>query len=61
MRRILEEIELLQKEDMIIYCDNMSTIKLSKNPMMHKRSMHIYVRFHFLRDLINDGVVDLVH
>ncbi|RVW20262.1 Retrovirus-related Pol polyprotein from transposon TNT 1-94 [Vitis vinifera] len=42
-------------------CDNSSTIKLSKNPVMHGRSKHIDVRFHFLRDLTKEEVVKLVH
>lgn len=42
-----------------IYCDNSSTIKLSKNPVMHGRSKHIAIRYHFLRDLSKDGVVEL--
>ncbi|CAL2257015.1 unnamed protein product [Prunus armeniaca] len=37
-----------------------STIKLSKNPVMHGRSKHIDVRFHFLRELTKDAVVELV-
>ncbi|RVW63013.1 Retrovirus-related Pol polyprotein from transposon RE1 [Vitis vinifera] len=37
------------------------TIKLSKNPVMHGRSRHIDVRFHFLRDLTKEEVVKLVH
>lgn len=39
----------------------MSTIKLSKNPVFHKRSKHIDVKFHFLRDLVNDEVVKMVY
>lgn len=63
LRRILESIGIAQREEesTVMYCDNMSTIKLSRNPVMHKRSKHIDVRFHFLRDLTNDGVVELVH
>ena len=45
----------------MIYCDNNSAIKLSKNPVLHGRSKHIDVRFHFLRDLTRDGVVELVY
>jgi len=33
-----------------IYIDNMSTISLAKNPVMHSRTKHIDIRFHFLRD-----------
>ena len=39
-------------------CDISSTIKLSKNPIMHGRSKHIDVRFH-LRDLTRDGIIEL--
>lgn len=48
-------------ESTTIMCDNSSTIKLSKNPVLHGRSKHIDVRFHFLRDLTKEGVVKLVH
>ncbi|KAJ6874187.1 hypothetical protein NC651_032883 [Populus alba x Populus x berolinensis] len=58
MRRILEELHFQQLEPTIIYCDNSSTIKLSKNPVLHVRSKHIDVRYHFLRDLTNEGIID---
>jgi hypothetical protein len=45
----------------MIHCDNSSSIKLSKNPILHGRCKHIDVRFHFLRDLTRDGIVELVH
>lgn len=61
MRRILEKLGHNQSKCTTVYCDNSSTIKLSKNPVMHGRSKHIDVRFHFLRDLTKDGTVELVH
>ena len=39
------------------FCDSSSAIKLSKNPVMHGRTKHIDVRFHFLRELTKDGSV----
>jgi hypothetical protein len=39
--------------------DNSSVIKLSKNPVMHGRSKHIDMRFHFLQDLVKDSVIKL--
>ncbi|GKV29955.1 hypothetical protein SLEP1_g38828 [Rubroshorea leprosula] len=51
LRRIMEELELNQHEATSIYCDNSSTIKLSKNPVLDGRSKHIHVRYHFLRNL----------
>ncbi|KAG7578869.1 Reverse transcriptase RNA-dependent DNA polymerase [Arabidopsis thaliana x Arabidopsis arenosa] len=61
MRRILEEFGLRQSRSTTIMCDNSSAIKLSKNPVLHGRSKYFDVRFHFLRDLTKDGVVNLVH
>lgn len=60
MRRILKDIGHVQADCTTLMCDNTSTIKLSKNPVLHGRSKHIRVRFHFLRDLTKDGVVELV-
>jgi len=61
MRRVLEQLGHVQKRSTIVMCDNSSTIKLSKNPVMHGRSKHIAVRFHFLRELANDGIIELLH
>jgi hypothetical protein len=61
LSRILAQISKDKKSCITIYCDNSSSIKLSKNPVMHGRSKHIDVRFHFLRDLTKDGKIQLVH
>ena len=61
IRRVLENIGHSQSKCTTIMCDNSSTIKVSKNPVMHGRSKHIDVRFHFLRDLTKEEVVKSVH
>jgi len=58
---VLEKLGQNQANPTIIYCDSSSAIKLSKNPIMHGRSKHIDVRFHFLRELTKAGFVELVH
>ncbi|KAL8123001.1 hypothetical protein AgCh_011103 [Apium graveolens] len=57
MRRILQELGFVQEGGTTIMCDNSSTIKLALNPVLHSRSKHIDVRFHFLRDLVHEGTV----
>lgn len=59
MQRVLKKIGYKGSESTVIFCDNSSTIKLSRNPVMHGKSKHIDVRYHFLRELVNDGVVQL--
>ncbi|CAL5333116.1 unnamed protein product [Camellia sinensis] len=61
LKKILKELQFKEDEPTLIYCDNTSTIKLSRNPVLHGRSKHIDVKYHFLRDLTNDGVIDLIY
>lgn len=61
LRRILKQLDMTQNKTSVIYCDNSSTIKLSKNPVLHGRSKHIDIKFHFLRDLVKEGVIELSH
>ncbi|WVZ97707.1 LOW QUALITY PROTEIN: hypothetical protein U9M48_043221 [Paspalum notatum var. saurae] len=41
--------------------DSTSTISVAKNLVLHSRTKHIDVRFHFLRDHYKKGDIDLVH
>ncbi|XP_038713373.1 secreted RxLR effector protein 161-like [Tripterygium wilfordii] len=61
MRRLLSELQCSQTDATHIMCDNSSTIKLSKNPIMHRRSKHIDIRYHFLRGLVKEKVIELEH
>lgn len=59
IRRILEKIRAEEEFATVIYCDNSSTIALSKHPVLHGKSKHIGVRFHYLRELVNSETVKL--
>jgi hypothetical protein len=61
LRRILKSLNYTQCGPTVVYCDNISAIKLSKNPVMHGRSKHIDIRFYFLRDLVKDEVIELTY
>jgi hypothetical protein len=61
MERVLNSLDFSSCKCVKIFCDNSSTIKLSKNPVLHGRTKHIDIKFHFLRDLVKEGVVELVH
>jgi hypothetical protein len=37
--------------------DNQSAIQLAKNPMSHARSKHIEVRWHFIREKVEEGLI----
>ncbi|GKB13738.1 retrovirus-related pol polyprotein from transposon TNT 1-94 [Tanacetum coccineum] len=42
-----------------IYCDSKSAIAISCNPVQHTRTKHIDVRYHFIKDHVEKGTIDL--
>ncbi|GJT32784.1 retrovirus-related pol polyprotein from transposon TNT 1-94 [Tanacetum coccineum] len=43
----------------LMYCDNKSAIALCCNNVQHSRSKHIDIRFHFIKEQVENGVVEL--
>ncbi|GJZ78151.1 hypothetical protein Tco_0642823 [Tanacetum coccineum] len=43
----------------LMYCDNKSTIALYCNNVQHSRSKHIDIGFHFIKEQVENGVVEL--
>lgn len=52
---LIKELDL-RREIPILYLDNQSAIKLIKNPEFHKRTRHINVKFHFIRQNYADNL-----
>ncbi|KAK0588363.1 hypothetical protein LWI29_000056 [Acer saccharum] len=44
-----------------LFCDNMSAINISKNPVQHSRTKHIDIRHHFIRELVENKCIVLEH
>lgn len=42
-----------------ILCDNTSTIYLSKNPIFHSRAKYIEIKYHFIHDYVQKGILNL--
>ncbi len=59
LRQLLKCLHINQSNPTILYCDNQSSVALSSNPAHHKRTKHIDVRYHHIRDLINDHQIDI--
>nr|GEV71315.1 copia protein [Tanacetum cinerariifolium] len=43
----------------IVLCDNKSAIALCCNNVQHSRAKHIDVRYHFIKDQVENGIVEL--
>ena len=60
MKQTLQDYGL-SFDRVLTFVDNMSAISIAKNPILHSRTKHIDIRFHFLRDNHERGYIDLIH
>jgi hypothetical protein len=58
MKKFLQELGL-QQERYLLYCDSHSPIHLSKNSTFHSRSKHIDVRYHWIRDVLDEKLLQI--
>ena len=42
-----------------IYCDNQSAIAMTGNPVQHSMTKHISIRYHFIREYVDEGTMEL--
>jgi hypothetical protein len=58
----LEDGKKGEKEALQLLADNEASIKLANNPVFHKRSKHIAIKWHWIRERVEEGevVVDFV-
>ena len=61
LNRLVADMMGTKQPKVKLYMDNMAAIALSKNPVHHDRSKHIDTRYHFLRECIEDGKVEVEH
>ena len=57
LTRLLKDVTGDDPQTPQLKMDNMSAIALSKNPMLHDRSKHIDMKFHFIRECIDKGSI----
>jgi transposase InsO family protein len=57
IRRLLNELRILDNKPTNIFCDNQSSIKLSYNPVFHERSKHFQIDYHFTRQKVEDNTL----
>ena len=61
LEMLLKDLEVKIQRPLVIYCDNISAILLAKNPIFHAHTKHIEVHYHFVREKIVEGIIDLRH
>lgn len=61
LRNLLLELHCPVKKATLVYCDNVSAIYLSGNPVQHQRTKHIEMDIHFVREQVARGQVRVLH
>lgn len=62
LKRLFSELmPKIMDGEIDFFMDNISAIRLVKNPEFHKRTKHIDVRYHFIRQKFEEGAFDLQH
>lgn len=61
LRNLLIQVTGMKHGLVVIYIDNKSVIDLAKNPVFHRRSKHIDVRYHFIRERVEQGEIVIKH
>ena len=59
IQRLLSELGRTAKNADVIYEDNQGAIALAKNPAHHAQTKHIDIQYHFVRDCVENGKVQL--
>ena len=58
LRRLLTELRVPSQPVMLME-DNQGAIAIAKNPIAHARTKHIDIRYHYVREALQDGAIDL--
>nr|GEV00319.1 hypothetical protein [Tanacetum cinerariifolium] len=58
MRTQLQDY-VINYNKILLYCDSQSTIAISCNPVHHSRTKHIHTRYHFIKEQVENGIIEL--
>jgi len=61
LHNLLLELHCPIRKATLVYCDNVSAIYLSGNPVQHQRTKHIEMDIHFVREKVARGEVRVLH
>jgi hypothetical protein len=59
MKQTLEDLQIKFNDPITINCENISAISISNNPVMHLKTKHIPIKYHFLRDRVTQKIVKI--
>lgn len=61
LRHLLSELLCKVPSATVAFCDNISSVYMSKNPVHHRRTKHIELDIHFVREKVAIGELRVTH
>ncbi|KAL7586709.1 hypothetical protein Lser_V15G41214 [Lactuca serriola] len=61
LRNLLLELQTPLKTATLVYCDKVSVVYLSSNPVQYQRTKHIEMDIHIVRDKVALGHIKVLH
>ena len=58
---LLRDLHVPQSQPPILFCDNLSALHMTINPVFHARSKHIELDYHFVRERVSMGLLVTRH
>ena len=59
MIQTLVDLEVKYTKPIPTHCDNTSAISVSKNLVLHSKTKHIPIKYHFMREQVTNRVIQL--
>ncbi|XP_047259222.1 secreted RxLR effector protein 161-like [Capsicum annuum] len=61
LMQLMKDLQQPVRHVVPLYCDNQSTICLAENPIFQARTKHVEIHYHFIREKVLQGEIDLKH